>query len=490
MKFYIYRYHGIRSVLLVILLISLHANAQPPDTSWVKTYGGPDSDGGRNVIQTSDQGYLIAGWTWSFGPGRNDIFLIKTNAQGDTLWTRAYGSPFSDSYASAIETSDTNYVVAYTRGLTTGNADIGLIKINSSGDTVWTKSFGSMTVDGCYDIEQTSDNGFVLAGWTYSGGGGSDVYVIKTDASGDTMWSRVYGGNEDEYGYAIEQTSDNGYIIAGYTNSYGTGSYDTYIIKTDMNGDTLWTDVLGGDADDFAYGVMQASDSNYIVVGATWSFGPGTPDNSNSFLVKYNISGDTIWTTNSGGNFNERSYSLCQTLNTDIIIAGYTDSYGAGGFDIYLLKIDNSSDTLWTTTYGGVDNDFAYSIIQNSDTGYTIAGSTLSYGAGDYDVILLRTDPDLGILDNKHIEKDQCMININPNPFTNKAYIKCPMIPGHAHISIYDITGRIVKRLDSYGDHIEWSGDDDQGNSLPNGVYILTYQHPNLYLARSITLIK
>ena len=126
MKIRIGKYHCSKYFILLFLLISTQAAAQPPDTIWLKTYGGPGSDGGRTVVQTSDQGYLIAGWTWSFGPGRNDIYLIKTTLSGDTLWTRAFGCPFSDSHASAIETNDTNYLVAYTRGLTTGNADIAL----------------------------------------------------------------------------------------------------------------------------------------------------------------------------------------------------------------------------------------------------------------------------------------------------------------------------------------------------------------------------
>jgi hypothetical protein len=486
--------NSVKWSLLFLLLISVRVLAQPPDTSWLKTYGGTGSDGGRTIIQTSDQGYLIAGWTWSFGSGRNDVFLVKTTSLGDTLWTKAFGSPFSDSYASALQTSGTNYIVAYTRGLTTGNADIGLVKIDSIGDTVWTKSYGSMTVDGCYDLEQTIDSGFVLVGWTYSGLGGADVYVIKTDSTGDTLWTRTYGGPEDDYGYSIEPTDDHGYIIAGYTNSFGGGDYDIYIIKTDADGDTVWTSVLGGDADDFGYAVRETPASDYMIAGATWSFGYGTPVNSNVYLSKYNASGDTSWTRTFGGSENDGAYSIQHTIDNNFVIAGYTNSYGAGSFDIYTLKIDPYGDTLWTTTYGAASYDYGFSIIQNNDSSYTIVGSTLSYGAGDYDVLLIKTEPDLNILERKYSEKRLGDLNIKPNPFVHKADIHWSTNIDRPQITIYDVTGRIVKKfshpVNQTANQISWYGDDGQGNTLPGGVYIVVLTRSGSTKTSAVTFIR
>lgn len=494
MKIIAIRHDIITWFLMLLLSMSIRALAQPPDTSWLKTYGGVGSDGGRTVIETSDQGYLIAGWTWSYGSGRSDVFLIRTTCTGDTLWTRAFGSPFSDSYASALETGDNNFIVAYTRGLTTGNADISLVKIDSNGDTLWTKSHGSMTVDGCYDVQQTNDSGFVIIGWTYSGAGGADVYMIKTDANGDTLWSRTYGGPEDDYGYSIQCTNDQGYIIGGYTNSFGSGDYDSYIIKTDMHGDTLWTRVLGGNFDDFGYSVYETPDTNYLLVGATWSFGPGTPDNSNVYLIKYNTAGDTVWTKTYGGIANERIYSITQTIDNDYIIAGYTNSYGAGGYDIYVLKIDNNGDTLWTTTYGATDYDQGFSIIQTSDHGYLIAGSTLSFGAGEYDVLLIKTEPDLYILEQKIIEKSINNIAIKPNPFIDKVAITWHTVDEIAYIKIYNSAGQMIKLFDALASQpfgqITWHGYDQHGNLLPSGVYVVLFQASKFYHTQRVTIIR
>jgi hypothetical protein len=476
--------------ILSSLIIGLPVFAQPPDTLWLRTYGGLLSDGGRDVIQTSDNGYLIAGWTWSFGPGRSDIFLVKTNAYGDTLWTRAWGSLFSDHYPSIVELSDTTYVIAYTRGLTTGNADIGLVRIDATGDTLWTRSYGSLTVDGCYDITRTIDSGLVLVGWTYAGAGGSDIYVIKTDMNGDTLWTRTYGGTEDDYGYSVQQTDDHGYIITGFTNSFSSGSYDIYTIKINENGGMLWSDVLGGSADDFGYGVQKTADSSYIVVGATWSFGIGTPLNSNVLIAKYHPSGDTAWTKVYGAYENERAYSIAQTIDSNFIITGYTDSYGNGADDVYLLKIDANSDTLWTATYGGPDHDHGFSIIQDKDTSYTITGSTLSFGAGDYDMFLLKTETDHAIAERYRADKSVHGIYLYPNPFSHTVEISWPSTDPGSMIKIYDITGRMVKKFDKSLDKISWSGDDQNGNALANGIFIIVCKGSSVCQARSVALIR
>jgi hypothetical protein len=329
------------AMLAAVCLTSI-ARAQ---TSWWRTYGGTSYDGGNSVLQTADGGYIVAGSTRSFGAGYCDVYLIKTNASGDTLWTSTYGGTSYD----------------YGRS-----------------------------------VQQTADSGYIIAGGTWSFGTGFyDVYLIKTDASGDTLWTRAYGGTDIDNGLSVQQTSDGGYIIAGYTRSFGAGTPDSanfYLIKTNAQGDTLWTRTYGGTGDDEGHSVQQAADSGYIITGGTRSFGAGTPDSANFHLIKTNAQGDTLWTRTYGGTYSDYGYSGQQTSDSGYIIAGYTMSFGAGAGDVYLIKTDASGDTQWTRTYGGTGDDEGYSVQQTSDGGYIIAGSTASFGAGSDDVYLIKTD--------------------------------------------------------------------------------------------------
>jgi hypothetical protein len=204
----------------------------------MKTYGGVNDDFVSSTALTNDGGYIISGSTESFGTGTVDIYLIKTDSVGDTLWTKTYGGDSSD-YGSSIEqTNDGGYIIAgSTNSFGAGLNDVYLIKTDANGDTLWTKTFGGNDHDGGSSVCQTSDGGYIILGSTFSfGAGEGDVYLIKTDANGDTIWTKTFGGNNPDAGCSVEQTNDGGYIAAGYTYSFGLGGSDVYLIKTDANG--------------------------------------------------------------------------------------------------------------------------------------------------------------------------------------------------------------------------------------------------------------
>ena len=201
---------------------------------FIKTYGGTSDDYGYSVEQTADGGYIIAGQTTSFGAGNSDVYLIKTDASGNTTWTKTFGGAYSDVARSVQPTADGGYIIAgYTESFGAGSYDVYLIKT----DTTWTKTFGGTSHDYGYSVEPTADGGYIIAGSTRSFGAGiDDVYLIKTDAIGNATWTITFGGTDFDYGQSVRQTSDGGYIIAGYTSSFGAGFYDVYLIKTDANG--------------------------------------------------------------------------------------------------------------------------------------------------------------------------------------------------------------------------------------------------------------
>jgi len=361
--------------------------------SWQRTYGRGGDDQGRSLQQTSDGGFIVCGSTTQRTGGYHDAYLIRTNALGDTLWIRTYGGTREDAGYSVQLTADGGYLVAgNTTSFGAGGCDVYLVKTNAQGDTVWTRTYGGTKDDQGNCVQPTSDGGYIVVGWTYSSGaGGHDVYLIKTDAQGDTIWTKTYGGSGWDEGFAVAATADGGYIIGGSTTSFGAGAYDVYVIKTNASGDTLWTRTCGGAGLDYGYSIQQTADGGYVVAGATTSFAAGHYD---VYLVKTNTSGDTLWTRTYGPS-DDGGYSVQQTADGGYIVAGFTNSPSL--WDVYLIKTDPSGDTLWTRTYGGTDFEAGYSVLQTTDGGYVIAGFTGSFGEGDNDVYLIRTDANVDV---------------------------------------------------------------------------------------------
>jgi hypothetical protein len=363
--------------------------------SFEKTYGGTEDDMGWSAQQTSDGGFIVAGHTESFGAGDGDFYLLKISPEGDTLWTKSYGGISHDHAFSMQQTSDGGYIIS---GATTSfgldKSDVYLIKTNSFGDTLWTKTYGGDSTDTGWDVQQTSDGGYIISGWTFSftSSSQSDLYLVKTDSLGDTLWTKAYGDDiGSEGGWSVKQTSEGGYIIGGFNSSYGAGWDDVWLVKTDSLGDTLWTRTYGGSSMDFGFSVHQNSDGGYTIAGWTWSFGAGHMD---VYLIRTNASGDSLWTRTCGGTGEDRGFTSDKTSDGGYIIAGKTKSFGTGESDVYLVKTNSLGDTLWTRTFGGSGTDMSYSVKQTSDGGFLITGRTESFGAGGNDVYLIKTCPD------------------------------------------------------------------------------------------------
>jgi hypothetical protein len=377
-------------------------------TYFAKTYGGTDGDYAYSVQQTSDGGYILAGGTDSFGADSADLFLIRTDANGNIIWAKTYGGTGNDWASSVQQTSDGGYIVAGETWSFGAGGDIFLIKTDANGNVIWAKTYGGTGDDRVYSVQQTSDGGYIVAGSTYSFGAGyRDFFLIKTDANGNIIWAKTYGGSSDEHASSVQQTSDGGYIVSGYTWSFSAGNWDIFLIKTDANGNIIWAKTYGGTSDDLAYSVQQTSDGGYIVAGRTNSFGAG----GDIFLIKTDANGNIIWAKTYGGTSGERASSVQQTSEGGYILAGYTGSFGAGLSDVFLVKTDANGNIIWAKTYGGTGWDEASSVQQTSDGGYIVAGGTASFGGGWYDIFLIKTDANGNI--------GSCSIVQNANPTVN-----------------------------------------------------------------------
>ena len=230
----------------MVLLLFSSVLAQAPDTLWTRTFGGDSGDIGSSVQQTLDGGYIAVGGTSSFGNGKTDAYLIKMDMNGDFLWSKTYGGLAADWGSAVQQTLDGGYIIAGgTSSFGGGLNDILLIKTDSSGDTIWTKTYGGNGFDFSRSVDATSDGGYIIAGGTTSFGAGSyDVYLVKTDSLGNLLWSKTFGGVDEDIAFSVQQTFDNGYIIGGYTD-YGSANSSAYLVKTDSFGDTMWTKKYG-----------------------------------------------------------------------------------------------------------------------------------------------------------------------------------------------------------------------------------------------------
>lgn len=377
---------------------------------WQETFGGNGGDFGDSVQQTSDGGYIIAGFTDSWGAGNGDVYLIKTDVEGNELWFKTFGGKSTDWAKSVRQTTDGGYIITgATESYGAGDFDIYLVKTDAKGNELWSKTFGGSGIDDASAVRQTDDGGYIIVGTTgitpFSDPG-DDIYLIKTDAKGNEFWSKTFGGRYRDRAGSIQPTADGGYIIVGTAGGRrGDPGNDVYLIKTDAKGNELWSKSYGGSNRDDGSSVWPTADGGYIIAGITEtpSFGTSKFD---IYLIKTDSEGNELWSKSFGSKYTDFAAAVQQTADGGYIVLGTTDidihEDREVDSDIYLIKMDEAGNELWSKTYGGSnsaeDREDGNALEVTADGGYIIVGLTVSYRSQSpadtdyYDVYVIKTD--------------------------------------------------------------------------------------------------
>ncbi|MDD5529335.1 MAG: FlgD immunoglobulin-like domain containing protein [bacterium] len=362
--------------------------------SWAKTFGGTGDDYGAYIQQTTDKGYIMTGSTTSYGAGQEDFLVVKLDSAADILWAKTFGGDSTDMAFSVQQTSDGGYIVAGgTKSFGGGSVDFLIIKLTSVGAISWAKTYGSTYTDGANAIQQTSDGGYIVLGYTFSYPSitsGGEFLVMKLDATGNVSWAKTLGGGDLDIGTnGVQETSDGGFIVDGFTASYGSGGEDFLVVKLTSTGIVSWTRVLGGVQDDEANAIEQTSDGGYAVAGITNSYGSGQGD---VMLAKLTSGGAVSWVKTYGGTALDCPWYIQQDAGGNYIVVGETKSFGAGASDFLVMKLGGTGSVIWSKAFGGLQNDCANGVRLTADSGCVIAGETTTYGVGGHDFLMVKVN--------------------------------------------------------------------------------------------------
>lgn len=485
----------------LLILMTNNSFAQIPDTLWTKMYDvSIDLDEGKCVRQTNDDGFIITGSCVPHGvDSAIDLALLKTDATGNIQWTKTFDRQFIEEGLAVEQTIDGGYIIGGRALNVTGpnpptdhDSQVWILKTDSTGDTLWTKTYGGNEHEYCTSIIQTQDSGYVLVGTKNSKMAYppncfldcndfylSSIWLLRTDSNGDTLWSHSFINGS--YGNCVKQTLDNGFIIIGTL--VFDNQMDIILVKTNSTGETLWTRVIGAaDSLDFGKYVQPLSDG-YIVTGHT---GPlaGFVD---AFLIKTDLSGNVIWKKTYGGFGGDLSDSgnyLEVCSDGSIFVTGIKNAqwYIHHG-DMWIFKTDTEGDLLWEKVYNVRVNDYAWSGCLTSDNSYAITGMTAGTGIGDGSIWLAKIGQGQSGIRNSGIENMHYGLFQNfPNPFNSGTRINYSLaISDFVKITIYDILG---KELYTLVDGFQNAGTKSvylNAENFPSGIYYYKLQVGNDY---------
>jgi hypothetical protein len=462
------------AVPVIILLNSSCCFSQ----SFICNYGGPGYSEGHALAQCSDGGFILTGLSECFGNDSGNIYLIKTDMNGVMQWQQIHGCDSLDGGNSVVTCPDGGYFIAgHTECWGAGDCDGFAMKTDSRGDSVWMNTYGNIYDDVAYDGIVSNDGGYVMTGLTIGFGfGEADVYLCKFDENGKRVWVQRYGGSREDVGWSVRQTSDNGYIIAGYTTSFTEDSTcQIYLIKTDEYGNMQWQKTYGdSDSTDYrGYRVRLTPDGGYAVVGYCGNFNT----NANSLLLKTDASGNVQWMKQYKSN---EAYFLTTGLTTTndggYLLSGGTLATSDSSAKALLLKVDQEGNLQWLRKIGSNGLNYnAYNVIQTTDGKYAFIGTAQINNNGVYDFLLMVVDSTGQTASISQIPLNQTSVTAYPNPSSDRVTFQIQYYNGSYSILLYNILGQLVRQVPN---QIITTFNMDR-NGLPSGLYYYEIENSN-----------
>ncbi len=384
--------------LILLPTIAYSAPALSVSKSWARTYGGTFSEEAYSVVQTSDGGFMVAGQTNSFGSTHPHFWVLRLDEDGTVVWERAFTGIGGDAALSAVQTSDGGFAVAGTTGSFGAGRDFWVLRLDEDGTVVWENAYGGPGSEVAYSLVQTSDGGFIVAGYSIPfGGGDADFLVLRLDEDGGVAWEKAYGGPRFDTALSVIQVSDGDFIAAGNTNSFGAGDYDFWVLRLDESGSVVWDKTFGGPNFEELRSLGPTSDGGFIIGGSSVD---------GYWVLRLDADASVVWekSYNAPGFYPDEVYSVGQTPDEGFIVAG-TENRGFSDANFWLLRLNTDGGVEWERKYGGPLADEAFSAGQTSDGGFIVAGRTNSFGQGTFDILVLRLDAN-GLIETCSLQRD------------------------------------------------------------------------------------
>ena len=466
--------------------------------TWVSVYGGDQYDRGKGIAQTFDKGYIVCASSSSYGAGTTDFYLLKIDSAGKYQWQNTFGGLNIENAFCVKQTLDSGFVICgYTNSFGNGGYDAYLVKTDPQGNLQWERSYGTGDWDFTYWVEQTNDDGFILAGESYGFGNNTQAWLIKTDADGDTLWTRAFGSPETDDFKEVHQTIDHGFIAAGTTTGT-SGDKDFYLVKTDSAGNTKWEKSYGGSGDDVCSSVSVCADGSYLLGGSANIGGV-----NKIYYLKTDSSGAVLVANVDTPSTGEKSVSrICESFDGQIVTLVNSNVGGFGGKEIFLVKW-TSIWSLWVRTFGGTKDEEGYDLVQTADSGFALVGYTSTFGKGPDNIFMAKTRSDGGYLSTTHIfvgtndlpeEKNNTVVY--PNPCSGSIFLRFDNTflnsKHELNFSVSDLSGKIIFSKDlivpsSSGEsyHLEVPSE-----SFSSGVYIAAFNSGSKTFHKKIIFVK
>jgi hypothetical protein len=444
------------TITLTVFLIALATVTNSQVVAFNHTYGQMPYNYGKKIIQANDGGYYILG-NESGDIANTNIHIIRTDSLGIILFEKTIGDASVYSANDFVRTTDNGFLIT---GLTNKNQgtgyDVLLVKTDSNANVQWEKTYGGLDWDIGNSVIETFDNAYLISGQTFSyGSGAGNIYLIKTNFTGDTIWTKVFGGDSTDYATSATLRFDSTYLIGATTNSFGHGNFDGYVLNLKQNGDTLWTQTYGEEKEDIINSIKSTHDSGFVFVGSTMSYNAIEHD---EWLMRFNKFDSLIWMLPEFWNIlpgDEMAYSVNIDDSSHYVICGYTSSFGSGGNDLYFLLMGENNSFIHSLSGGFTGDDVGCDALKTSDGGFIMIGNTDGFGLGISNIYVIKiannytfspTTNQISAIEKFENETKDEIFDIFPSISNGEFFVKLKgnNFIGNYNIIVTDLLGKII----------------------------------------------